>query len=55
MNLVKLDDSSVVVELPSEECSEYSQKKKVISLPIKDSSYTSDELATKVGATKRNI
>jgi hypothetical protein len=55
MNLVKLDDSSVAVELPREECSEYSQKKKVISLPIEDSSYTSDELAAKVGVTKRNI
>jgi hypothetical protein len=30
-------------------------KKKVISLPIEDSSYTSDELAVKVGVTKRNI
>lgn len=44
-----------LVEPPGKERSEYSTEKKVISLLIEDSSYTSDELAAKIGVTKRTI
>lgn len=43
-----------LVELPRKEHLEYPMKKKVISLLIEDSSYTSNELAAKMGV-KKNI